>query len=609
LVLPSIFKYDVEERINLINTIMGRKPADIVISNVNIVLTTTGEILEDANIVISGKRIAGMGKINELHRFVGRETIVIDGENNYVLPGFIDPHVHIESSLLTPRGFAKLALRHGTTTIVADPHEIGNVLGSKGVELFVEASKNLPLKILIDIPSCVPATDPSFGLETTANIIGIDEIEKLAMLEGTIGLGEVMDYVSVLNASKYVLEKIRIANKYGLIINGHAPLLQGEKLDAYIDAGIWSDHESTTLEEAIEKIRKGMYVFIREGSAWKDLKALSPLLKNNSIDLRLCSFASDDINVVDLMEKGHMDRIINIAIEYGIDPIKAIQLATIGPAIRLHLEDHIGIIGPARLADIVFTKSIEYIEPHTVIANGEIIYYKGELKKPLPEYNYPKYALNTVNIGKIPKPEDLLVKVNVKRGIVRANIIQVIPGSAITKRVVEELVVENGVVLPDPSRDIILATVIDRHKATGSIGKGFIKGLGFRAGAIAQTIAHDTHNLIVAGSNPEDMVEAIKWINNNQGGIVVVDNGEVLAGIPLRLAGLMSTEEPEKVYEEYKNLTNILMKKYGLEFEAFFMTLGLVALPVIPEIRLTDKGLVDVNKAKIIPLIVDEESG
>ncbi|MCD6301844.1 MAG: adenine deaminase, partial [Staphylothermus sp.] len=374
MVLPDIFKYNVEERINLINTIMGRKPADIVISNVNIVLTTTGEILEDASIVISGKRIAGMGKINKLHRFVGRETIVIDGENNYALPGFIDPHIHIESSLLTPRGFAKLALRHGTTTIVADPHEIGNVLGVKGVELFIEASKNLPLKVLIDIPSCVPATDPSFGLETVANTIGVDEIDKLAMLEGTIGLGEVMDFVSVLNTNKNVLEKIGVAKKYGLIINGHAPLLLGEKLDAYIDAGIWSDHESTTLEEAVEKIRKGMYVFIREGSAWKDLKALLPLLKNKNIDLRLCSFTSDDINVVDLMEKGHMDRIINIAIEYGIDPIKAIQLATIGPAMRLHLEDHIGIIGPARLADIVLTKNIEYIEPHTVIANGEIIY-------------------------------------------------------------------------------------------------------------------------------------------------------------------------------------------------------------------------------------------
>lgn len=603
MVLPKIFSYDIDERINLIQTITGKKPADIVISNVNLVLTPTGEILDNASIIISGKRIAGAGKYSELHRFIGKNTLVIDGENNYAMPGFIDPHIHIESSLLTPHGFAKLALRHGTTTVVADPHEIGNVLGSRGVEIFMDAARNLPLKILIDIPSCVPATDPKFGLETTANIIGVDEVEKLAALEGTIGLGEVMDFVSVLNSNKSVLEKIRVAHRYGLIVNGHAPLLRGAELDAYIDAGIWSDHESTIYEEALEKARKGMYVFIREGSAWKDLKALLPLIKNHTIDHRFLSFASDDINVVDLMEKGHMDRIINIAIEYGVDPVKAIQLATIGPAMRIHLEDHVGVVGPARLADIVLSKNIEYIKPHTVIANGEIIYYKGELKKTFNNYKYPEETLNTVKLAKIPEPQEFIPKINTREGIVEANIIEVTPGSALTKHVIEELAVKNYNVLADPNRDIIYAAVIDRHKATGSMGKGFIKGLGFKAGAIAQTIAHDTHNLIVAGNNPEDMSRAVKRIVEIQGGIVVVDKGKIIGELPLRLAGLMSIEEPETVYEKYKKITNELNNGYGLEFESFFMTLALVALPVIPEIRLTDKGLVDVRKAKLIPLI------
>ncbi len=602
---PRIFSYSIDERRRLIETIRGKRPADMVITNVNIVLTTTGEILEKASIIISGRRIAGIGRYNDLHRFIGRETIVIDGKNRYVTPGFIDPHVHIESSLLTPRGFAKLALKHGTTTIVADPHEIGNVLGIRGVEIFLEEARSLPLKILIDIPSCVPATDPSYGLETVGNILGPDEVEKLALLEGTIGLGEVMDFVSVTNANLEVLRKIEIAHRYGLIVNGHAPLLTGELLDAYIDAGIWSDHESTIYEEALEKLRKGMYVFIREGSAWRDLKPLSKLLLDNKIDCRLCSFASDDINVLDLYENGHMDRIINYAIELGVDPVKAIQLATIGPAQRLHLEDHIGVVGPARLADLVFTRDIRHIEPETVIANGEIIYYNGELKKDLPRPSIPSYAKKTVNIGKLPSPSDLLIYVEEPvNGVVKANIIGVQLGSALTKWLVEELVVENHIVKADPNRDIVYVAVIDRHKASGSIGKGFIKGLKFRAGAIAQTIAHDTHNLIVAGNNPEDMARAVERIVELQGGIVVIDKGEVISEIPLPVAGLMSDEEPEKVVEQYKRMIKTLKEKYDLEFEAFFMNLALAALPVIPELRITDKGLVDVKNAKLVPVIV-----
>jgi adenine deaminase len=442
-------------------------------------------------------------------------------------------------------------------------------------------------------------------LETIANIIGAEEVEKLAAMEGTIGLGEVMDFVSVLNANEYVLKKIEIGHRYCLIINGHAPLLRGEDLDAYIDAGIWSDHESTYYEEALEKVRKGMYVFIREGSAWRDLKALLPLIKDSRIDYRFLSFASDDVNVIDLINEGHMDRIINLAIEYGVDPIKAIQLATIGPAMRIHLEDHVGVIGPARIADIVFTRNIEYIKPHTVIANGEIIYYKNELKKEFKQPQYPEYALNTVKIARIPRPEEFYPRTNIPKEKVKVNIIEVKPGSALTKHVIEELPVRNGYIKADLSKDIIYAAVIDRHKATGSMGKGFIKGLGFKAGAIAQTIAHDTHNLIVAGNSVEDMSLAVKRIWELQGGIVIVDHGEIIGELPLRLAGLMSIEEPEIVYKKYKSISEKLRERYGLEFESFFMTLALTALPVIPEIRLTDKGLVDVGKAKIIPLIAE----
>ena len=601
MVLPRIFSYVKEERARLIRTARAIEPATLVIKNVDLVVTTTGEILENMSIVVSGRRIASIVK-GDPEKYIGLRTKVIDGHGQYAMPGFIDAHIHIESSLLTPTGFSMLALKHGTTTVVADPHEIANVLGVDGVKLFIEESQNLPMKILIDIPSCVPATDPAFGLETTNKVIGPEDIAKLGELEGVYGLGEVMDFVSVTNASDYVLEKLRIAHNLGLVINGHAPLLTGEMLDAYIDASIWSDHESTNPQEALEKLRKGMYLFIRQGSAWQDLEALVEVIKNPKVDCRLCGFVSDDLNVIDLYEKGHIDRIINEAIELGVDPVKAIQLATIGPAIRLHIDDHIGVVGPARFADIVLSPSLQRLEPKTVISMGEIIYRDGELLYDFERPRIPEWAKRTVNIPREIRPEELLIRID---GVdkVRVNAIKVTPGSALTELSVEELLVKNGYISCDPHRDIIHLAVVERHKGTCNIGKAFIKGLGFKAGAIAQTIAHDTHNLVVAGKSPEDMSIAISRVREIQGGIVIVDSGEIVAEVELPVAGLMSDEDPYTVYRKFKNLTR-KVSSYGVEFEAFFMTLALVALPVIPEVRLTDRGLVDVNSARIIDVIV-----
>ncbi len=601
MVLPRIFSYVKEERARLIRTARAIEPATLVIKNVNLVATTTGEILENMSIIVSGRRIASVVK-GDPEKYIGLRTKVIDGNGQYAMPGFIDAHIHIESSLLTPTGFSMLALKHGTTTVVADPHEIANVLGVDGVKLFIEESQNLPMKILIDIPSCVPATDPAFGLETTNKVIGPEDIAKLGELEGVYGLGEVMDFVSVTNASDYVLEKLRIAHNLGLVINGHAPLLTGEMLDAYIDASIWSDHESTNPQEALEKLRKGMYLFIRQGSAWRDLEALVEVIKNPKIDCRLCGFVSDDLNVIDLYEKGHMDRIINEAVELGVDPVKAIQLATIGPAIRLHIDDHIGVVGPARFADIVLSPSLQRLEPKTVISMGEIIYRDGELLYDFERPRIPEWAKRTVNIPREIRPDELLIRID-GADKAKVNTIKVTPGSALTKLSVEELPVKNGYISCDPERDIIHLAVVERHKGTCNIGKGFIKGLGFKAGAIAQTIAHDTHNLLVAGKSPEDMSVAISMVREIQGGIVIVDSGEIVAEVELPVAGLMSDEDPYTVYRKFKNLTK-KVSSYGVEFEAFFMTLALVALPVIPEVRLTDRGLVDVNSARIIDVIV-----
>jgi len=603
MVNSRIFSYDIDERIHLINTIMGREPADILIVNVNIVSVTTNEILEGQTIVIKGRRIAGVGRYSGIHRLIGRNTLVINGENKYAIPGFIDPHIHIESSFLTPTGFAILSLKHGTTTIVADPHEVANVLGYEGVLEFINEASKLPLKILIDIPSCVPATDPFKNLETYGSILTIEDIDKLTIEPNINGLGEVMDFLSVIDANKAILEKIRVAKIKGLIVNGHAPLLTGEKLDAYISAGILSDHETVDYNEALEKLRKGMYVFIREGSAWKDLVNLSKLLLNG-VDDDLIAFTSDDLNVLDLYEKGHMDRIINEAIELGVDPVKAIKLATLNPARYLKLDEHIGVIAPGRLADIVITDSIEYITPKTVLANGEVIYFNNELKKNFEKPRFNSRVLNTVRIGRSIKTDDLLIRVDGDSDYLEVNVIEVKPGSTITRKRVEKVRVENGVVKLNPGDDLMYAYVIDRHHGTGSIGKGFVKGLGFKTGAIAQTIAHDTHNLIVTGYSIDDIVKAIERIVEIQGGIVIVDKGDIVSEIQLRYAGLMSIEEPETVYQKLKKLVETVKERFGVSFESFFMTLSLISLPVIPEIRLTDKGYVDVNEGRIISLTV-----
>lgn len=580
----------------------GLEPADIILSNINLVEVNTGSILEDVAVLIKGKRIAGIVSNKNIEKYRGMYTLIIDGKRTYAIPGFIDLHIHIESSMLDPLGFAKIALRHGTTTVVADPHEVVNVLGLKGFEVFNKVSKILPLKILLEIPSCIPPTDPLMKLETPPNFFTIEEMKYVINLDNVVGLGEVMDFISVLECNERIYEKIKLAMDYNLIIDGHAPLLSPDELNAYIAAGIMSDHESIELKEAYEKAWRGMYLYIREGSAWRDLEALVDIVKNTSC--KLCAFVSDDVNVLDLFERGHMDRIINKAIELGVDPIKAIQLSTINPAIRLHFEDHIGIIAPGRLGDIVLVNKIEKIEPVTVIANGEPIYFNGVLVKALNNIEYPSEILNTVKIDlKLIDSMEIAPKASEKDNSIKVNVIKVQPGSTITKHAIEELYVYSGRIQPDPKKDVMYVGVLYRHSKNGRYSIGFIENLGFKLGAIAQTIAHDTHNIIFTGWNESDIKLAIKRLYEIQGGIVVVDRGKIISEIELRLAGLMSIEEPEIVYKKYKDIVEKL-SNYSVKFKHIFMTLSLISLPVIPEIRITDKGLIDVKKGKIIPLII-----
>jgi adenine deaminase len=599
-------KYSIETRTSLVRVALGLEPADIAIKSVNLVEVNTGVILEDVSVLVKSGRVAGVIKTNSVEKYAGPQTLVISGEGFYIIPGFIDLHVHVESSMLDPIGFSKLALRHGTTTIVADPHEIVNVLGIEGFKIFSEAAKKTPLKILLELPSCVPPTDPSAKLETPSSSFRVKDLEYVSTMDSVVGLGEVMDYSSVLDRNEEIYEKIRVAYNHDLVVDGHAPLLSSEELNAYISAGIVSDHESTEITEAYEKAWRGMYLYIREGSAWRDLEKLVDIVKKTTC--KLCAFVSDDVSVLDLYERGHMDRVVNRAIELGVDPVKAIQLATINPALRLHLEDHIGLVAPGRLADIVFTRRLERIEPVTVLANGELIYHNGALTKDIGSLVYPETALNTVKVS--PKRvEGLKVtpEVNSRVESVRVNAIEVIPGSALTRRSVVELKVSSRRVLPDPERDVMYVGVLYRHSNSGEYSIGFIKNLEFKLGAVAQTIAHDTHNIVFAGWSESDIKLAVQRLTELQGGIVVVNKGRVLGELQLKLAGLMSIEEPETVYKKYRAIVDLL-REHGSIFEHVFMTLSLISLPVIPEIRITDKGIVDVKAKRTIPLILESDT-
>ncbi len=590
---------------NLVKAALGKIKADLIIKKTNIVNVVTGEVLEKWDIIVYDGYIVRVDKINDLEKYIGNKTVIVNGEEYYSIPGFIESHVHIESSMLNVREFGKLAAIHGVTSIVADPHEIGNVLGIDGIRYFIEESRYSPVRFYFEVPSCVPAVDPSLGLDSGGKTIDAGQVAMLMQDPGIIGLGEVMDFISVLNAKTEVFVKIASAKLLGKVVDGHAPLLSGEKLDAYLVAGITSDHESTKPEEALEKLRKGMYIFMREGSAWKDLEALSKLITKYNISTRRITIAADDISVEDLVEKGYLDYIVNKAISLGIDPIKAIQMVTINPAEHLKLDDRIGIIAPGRYADIILTPNIETINVQTTIINGEIIYKDGKwLYKESGTYNYPEKARKTINIGGMPEPDELLLKTPIEHGSVLVNVIEAIPGSTLTKWVKDELKIENGYIKCDPERDIIHIAVLDRHHGSGNIGKGFVKGLRLKKGAIAQTIAHDTHNLIVAGTNTNDMIEAIRAVVKAGGGIALVIEGEVKALIELPIAGLVSDKDYITVYNQLKYMEEVI-KDYGVNFNNIHMTLGLIALPVIPELRITDKGLVDVINGKVIRPIIE----
>lgn len=558
----------------------GKIKADTVLKNCRIVNVNTKEIVK-GDIAITSGFISGIGDVDEL---AGPETEILDIKNAHVCPGLIDGHVHFESGMVTLTQFAKQSILHGTTGIVIDPHEIANILGTKGIRLVMREAKGLPIDVFITIPSCVPSSP----LETSGAKLDLHAIRKFLDMKFVVGLGEVMDYPGVLRGDPGLIGKIAAALERKLVVDGHCPGMKGKDLFTYMRAGISSDHESVTYDEALEKARLGMKIMIREGSAARSLGNFIPALIRDGISLENFFFVTDDKHPSDLL-KGHMDVIVRGAIKLGIDPIQAISMATINTARHYRIDQLVGSISIGRRANLVILDDLREFRIKKLLIRGII---NPDVK----EAGYPGYVFKTVKYMKI-KPDDLKIKSRKKK--VCAHIIDIVPGQLITNWSIGELKTDGWAVLPDPERDILAIAVIERHGKSGNIGRGFVRGFGLREGAIGQSIAHDSHNVILVGTNFPDMAICANKIREMQGGIAIA-KGEVLDFLHLPFAGILSTESAYDVDKKLKGL-HATARKLGCKLDAPFIQLSFLSLPVIPSLKITDMGLVDVDAFKIIP--------
>ncbi|MCZ7357168.1 MAG: adenine deaminase [Candidatus Methanoperedens sp.] len=563
----------------------GRTKANTVFKNCRIVNVNTKEITK-GDIAISSGFISGIGDVKAL---TGPKTLVLDIKNDCVCPGLIDGHVHFESSMITLTQFAKQSALHGTTGIVIDPHEIANILGTKGIRLVMREARKLPIDVFITLSSCVPSSP----LETSGALLGLREIRKFLDKKFVVGLGEVMDYPEILRGNPEKLAMISASLERKLVVDGHSPGMRGSELFGYMSAGISSDHESVTYDEALEKARLGMKIMLREGSAAKCLDEFIPRLLTDRISLENFFFVTDDKLPGDLIE-GHMDAVVRKAIKLGIEPVVAISMASINTARHYRIDQLVGSISIGRRANFLILEDLAAFKIKDVVIRGKI-------KPEITGIEYPEYVLRTVKYKKIDSDH---LKIYSRKKRVSAHIIEVLPGKLLTGRSIEELKTDRGTVQPDIDRDILAIAVIERHGKSRNVGRGFVRGFTLKEGAFGQSIAHDSHNVILIGTNFEDMALCANKIRELQGGIVIA-NDRVLDCLHLPFAGILSTESAYEVDKRIKDLHS-LVKKMGCELDVPFVQTSFLSLPVIPELKITDKGLVDVNAFKIIPAIIPE---
>jgi len=585
----------------LVLVAMGQKKADLVIKNGHLVNVNTAEIISNTDVAITHGRIALVGDASHT---IGEATTIIDASGLYITPGFMDGHIHVESSMLSVKEYAKSVIPNGTTSIFMDPHEIANVLGMEGIHLMIEDGMNIPLNVYTTMPSCVPATP---GFEDTGAELNAEAIETALQWDTIIGLGEMMNLPGVLLATEDVHKVLKATLAAGKTITGHYPMPDlGAPLNAYIAAGARCCHETVTSEEALAKMRLGMYVQIREGSAWHDVKETVKAITEHHIDTRFANLVSDDAHPDTLLHLGHMNHIIRRAIEEGVNPITAIQMATLNVAECFNLTRDLGSVSPGKWADIVLLSDLPQVKVEKVLINGELVASAGQMTVAIPKATYPESAKHTMHIGKTLTSKDfeIAAPASYNEETISVHVMAVSDAKVGTHHQIESLSVVNGSVMHDLAHDIVKVVVIERHKATGSMGKGFVSGFSIKAGAVASTVAHDAHNLLVLGTNDEDMALAANTLAGVGGGMVVVKDNKVLALNPLPIAGLMS-EDPIEVVASRVALIDAAWKELGCNMESPFMTMALLSLAVLPELRLTNRGLVDTVNFKIIDLFIN----
>lgn len=574
---------------SLADVCMGREPAETLVTGGRLVNVHTREVLDSVDVAIKHGRVAMFGAAAHTR---GPETEVIDAEGAYLVPGLIDTHLHIESAMVTVTRFAEAVLPHGTTTVLIDNHELANVFGLDGMRWMLEEGQALPLKVFLAVPSCVPALP---GFEDSGAVLGAAEIRTALGWPGVAALGEMMNMPGVINSDAAIHEEIAATLEAGKPVTGHWSLAgwRDHRLHAYAAAGPDSDHETTTRADALAKLRAGMWVQFREGSTFQDVAALVPVLTEDGVDSRHCLLVTDDVHAETIVAEGHMNRAVRAAIQAGLDPLVAIQMATVNAAEYFGTRHDLGSIAPGRIADILFVEDLRELRVHRVLADGREL---GEL----PRYDYPPEAYRSIRLARPLTESDLRIPAAGKRARVRA--IGLASRTVTTEHLIVEAPVVDGAVQASVELDLAKAASIERHGGSGTIGLGFVKGLGLRRGAVGTTVAHDNHNLLVVGASDADLLFAVERLAEAGGGMIAVAGGEVLSLVELPIAGLIADRPVAALAAQLAELAQAY-RALGCPLEYPFMLVSFLSLAVIPALRLTNRGLVDGVAFELVPLV------
>ncbi|MDX1437069.1 MAG: adenine deaminase [Anaerolineales bacterium] len=582
----------------LTDVAMGRRPADWVIRAGRWVCVQSGEIVPETDIAVIGERIAYVGP--DASHTIGDSTRVIEAEGRYLVPGLLDGHMHVESGMVTVTEFVRAVLPRGTTGMFIDPHEIANVFGLKGVRLMVDEAEDQPIHVWVQMPSCVPSAP---GLETPGASIGPDEVAEAMTWPGIIGLGEMMNFPGVFNGDEGMHGEMKETRLAGKVIGGHyAALDLGIPFHGYVAGGPQDDHEGTRLEDAVARVRQGMKAMLRLGSAWYDVAAQIKAVTELGLDPRNFILCTDDSHSQTLVQEGHMDRVVRHAIACGLKPIHAIQMATLNTAEHFGVSHEMGLIAPGRFADVLLVRDLAEFNVDLVIAKGRLAAENRKLLVDLAAYEYPDWVKDSIQLGRPLRAEDFIVRAPVKGGQI-ANVIGVIENQAPTRHLRMDVFSDDGHVPVDLARDLAKIALVERHRGTGEVQVGLVHGFGFnKPCAVGSSVAHDSHHMIIAGTSDSDMAFAANELARMGGGQIVVANGRVIGAVGLPIAGLMSDQRAELVSEAAATVLNGF-RFCGCELNNPNMQLSLLALVVIPELRISDLGLVDVNALEIIPVM------